>query len=115
MARHTLFLLNPWSEGEGKGPYYCPDCGVVEGFFHYSPEIREKIDIKYVDFPRPRDAVVALLGTENQSCPVLVLDETATPPQGAKQSLTTGRKFIDNGREICEFLAATFGGVHPHP
>ena len=114
MPKHTLFLLTPWMEGE-KGPYYCPDCGVVEGFFHYSPEVREKIEIIHVDFPRPRNAIVQMLGTENQNSPTLVLAENTPPPESAVQSMSTGRWFIGNGRDICEFLGQTFNAVRPHP
>ncbi|MFH1215477.1 MAG: DUF3088 domain-containing protein [Pseudomonadota bacterium] len=113
-TKHILFTLNPWFEN-GKGPYYCPDCAVVEGFLHYSPEIRAEIEIISVDFPRPREEIVKLLGQENQSCPVLVLADETGLPEGGKQSLSTGRKFINNGLAICNFLADTFNGVMPHP
>ena len=60
MEKHTLFMLTPWMEEEA-GPFYCPDCGVVEGFFYYSPKVREVIDIVHVDFPRPRNQIVEML------------------------------------------------------
>ncbi len=106
-------MLTPWKEDE-KGPYYCPDCGVVEGFFHYSPDIKEQIKIVHVDFKKPRAQVIGLLGEENQSCPVLVFDTSDTAPEQAKKSMTTGKAFIDDAMEICKFLAASYGGVIPH-
>jgi hypothetical protein len=115
MGKHILFQLNPWFDNDGKGPFYCPDCGVVEGFFHYSPGVRNKIDIQHIDFQRPRQAVVAALGQENQGCPVLVLDPASSLPPTAKKSMTTGRSFLDDPKEICDFLAQTFKGVRPHP
>ncbi len=115
MAKHTLFTLNPWFEKDGKGPYYCPDCGVLEGFLVYSPEIRKEIEIVYVDFPRPRDVIVKELGMENQGCPVLVLAENTETVEGARQSLSTGRQFISNGIAICNFLGDEYNGVKPHP
>jgi glutathione S-transferase len=33
-----------------------------------------ELEVKYVNFARPRPALVDLLGEENQSCPVLVLE-----------------------------------------
>ncbi|MGV1100668.1 DUF3088 domain-containing protein [Thiovibrio sp. JS02] len=114
MAKHTLFTLTPWIE-DGRGPYYCPDCAVVEGFLHYSPQIREKIVIVQVNFPRPRPEIVELLGADNQSCPVLVLAEEAGMTPGAKTSFATGRKFINNGLAICNFLAEAYNGIKPHP
>lgn len=113
MAKYTLFSLKPWMEGD-RGPYYCPDCGVVEGFFHYNPQVRQLIEVREVNFERPRPEVVELLGCENQSCPVLVLDEDAEIPESAKKSVSSGRAFIDDGREICDYLARVFHCVQPH-
>ena len=115
MAKHILFTLSPWVEADGRGPYYCPDCAAVEGFLHYSPHIRDQIEIKHVDFPRPRKEIVALLGEENQSCPVLVLAEEAGMVPQALKSKTTGRQFINDPRAICNFLAEAYNGIKPHP
>lgn len=115
MARHTLYTLTPWFEEDGRGPYYCPDCAAVEGFLHYSPEIRTRIEIVEVNFPRPRQQITELLGAENQSCPVLVLAVEAEIPPGAKRSLTTGRAFINEAPAICNFLAEAYNGIKPHP
>ena len=73
-----LFLLSPnFTDGardsEGKR-YYCPSCAFLEGVLHYCPELREKLDIRYIDFPRPRREIIALVGDANQGCPNLVLD-----------------------------------------
>jgi hypothetical protein len=115
MGKHALFMLNPWVEADGQGPYYCPDCGVVEGFLAYSPEIRNQIDIILVDFPRPRNEIVKHLGLENQDSPVLILAEETQLPEAARQSLSTGKKFINDAIQICNFLAETYNGVKPHP
>lgn len=115
MGKHRLFMLNPWVEEDGQGPYYCPDCGVVEGFLTYSPGIRDEIEIIAVDFPRPRPEIVKDLGLENQDSPVLVLDEAAQAPEGARQSLSTGKMFIDDAIQICNFLGEQFNAVKPHP
>ncbi len=114
MAKDILFMLNPWLAEDGSGPYYCPDCGVVEGFLFYSPEIRTEIEIITVEFPRPRNQIVELLGLENQSSPVLVLADAARVPEGARQSLTTGKWFIDDAVLICNYLAERYDGIAPH-
>ncbi|MEH0021251.1 MAG: DUF3088 family protein [Desulfobacter sp.] len=114
MKKHRLYMLTPWSE-DGQGPYYCPACGVVEGFFVYSPAARVDIEIVHVDFQRPRPAVVKALGQENQECPVLVLADGCAAPETAKKSLSTGAVFIDDALDICNFLGQTYGGVLPHP
>lgn len=114
MAKDILFMLDPWLDEDGSGPYYCPDCGVVEGFLFYSPGIRTELEIIPVEFPRPRAQIVALLGLENQSSPVLVLDDAAPVPEGARQSLTTGTWFIDDAQLICTYLAERYNGIMPH-
>lgn len=115
MKKPSLYMLNPWYDAPDDGPYYCPDCGIVEGFFFYNPAIREKVDIIHVDFPRPRPDIIAQLGEENQGSPVLVLPEPQAAGGQIKQSLSTGRSFIDDPIAICNYLADLFGGVLPHP
>lgn len=114
--RHTLYTLIPWKEGED-GPFYCPACAEVEGFLYYSPRIREEIEIVALEFPRPREKLCQQLGQENQDCPVLVLNGETAAVRGVtiRQSLSTGKKFINDPREICVFLAETCGGIKPHP
>ncbi len=114
MEKHQLFMLTPWKEGD-KGLYYCPDCGVVEGFFAYTPEARQVIEIIHVDYPRPRPGIVNALGAENQGSPVLVLAQGSELPSGVKKSMSTGRSFIDDPVGICNFLGRVVGGVLPHP
>lgn len=55
--------------------YFCPDCVMIEGLLSYYPRLTEELDVKYVNFARPRTVLVDLLGEENQSCPVLVLED----------------------------------------
>ncbi|MCG8565557.1 MAG: DUF3088 domain-containing protein [Desulfobacterales bacterium] len=115
MTKHKLYMLNPWKT-DGEGPYYCPDCGVVEGFFAYSPQARELVESIAVDYPRPRPAIVEALGSENQSSPVLVLaPETEEIPPSAQRSMSTGAWFIDDAIEICNYLGQCCNGVLPHP
>lgn len=108
-------MLSPWKEADGQGPFYCPDCGVVEGFLAYSPGVRKAIEIIHVDFQRPRPRVVDQLGPENQGCPVLILAEGTKMPETAKKSFSTGRYFMDNALGICDFLGKTLDGIRPHP
>jgi hypothetical protein len=115
MGKHVLYMLNPWTKADGQGPFYCPDCGVVEGFLAYSPEVRSGIEIIHVAYQRPRSLVVEALGEENQGSPVLVLADGTDLPEGAKKSFSTGRYFIDDAIGICDFLGEIFNAVRPHP
>ncbi|NOX35017.1 MAG: DUF3088 domain-containing protein [Deltaproteobacteria bacterium] len=115
MEKPTLFMLNPWLDDGGIGPFYCPDCGVIEGFLAYNPDIKDQLEIMPVDFKRPRQKIIESLGEENQGSPVLVLEDVVPVPEGAKKSLSTGKTFIDDPVLICEYLGHRFEGVKPHP
>jgi hypothetical protein len=114
MAKPTLFLLKPGFHEDKGGPFFCPDCAAVEGFLRYAPEAERQLDVHRIDFPRPRKDIVALIGAENQSCPVLVFEEGVSIPAEAKRSLETGKAFISGSLAICEFLGRSFGVARPH-
>ncbi len=115
MVKPILFMLTPWTEANSQGPFYCPDCALVEGFFYYSPKVKDRLEIISVDYPRPRKKVVECLGEENQSCPVLVLEDGTKLPEGAKKSFSTGKVFIDDPNLICKYLGERFSVFLPHP
>ena len=115
MEKPRLYMLNPWVEADDQGPFYCPDCGVVEGFLAYSPEVKKNIEIIHVDFQRPRPLIIEAVGSENQGSPVLVLTDGFDLPEIAKKSFSTGLYFIDDALGICNFLGKTFNAVRPHP
>lgn len=73
-----LFLLKAdfqdANRADGK-KYFCPECSPIEGLLSYYPRLRSELEVQYLDFSRPRPALVDLLGEENQSCPVLVLED----------------------------------------
>lgn len=73
-----LFLLKADFQDVNRNPeakYFCPECSPIEGLLSYYPRLRDELEVVYVDFARPRKALVDLLGEENQSCPVLVLED----------------------------------------
>ncbi len=114
MEKSILYMLTPWVEDNNQGPFYCPDCAIVEGYFFYAPEAKDQIEIRAVNFAKPRKELVAVLGEENQSSPVLVLRDEAKPPEYAKKSLTTGKSFIDDPKMICEYLSKVYNTAKPH-
>ncbi len=81
----------------------------------FAPEVERRIEVRRIDFPRPRREIAELLGTENQGCPVLVLERGAAAPPEARTSRETGRAFLNDTTSICDFLGRTFGVVRPHP
>ncbi len=48
------------------------DCAPIEGLLACYPGLREHLDIRYVNFARPRQAMVDLVGEAHQGCPTLL-------------------------------------------
>lgn len=73
-----LFLLKAdfqdKNRADGKN-YFCPECSPIEGLLSYYPRLRTELEVDYLDFTRPRQVLIDLVGEENQSCPVLVLED----------------------------------------
>lgn len=73
-----LFLLKPDFQDINRNAdvkYFCPPCALIEGVLSFYPQLRNQLEVTYVDFVRPRPAIIALIGEANQSCPVLVLED----------------------------------------
>lgn len=108
-----LFLVNPgWTDDLG-GPWYCPAGAVIEGVLAFHPHLKTQLDITRLDFPRPRQPVIDLVGEDHQSCPILVLDGAFDWPE-AQTSAATGRRFLQD-EAIIPYLAARYGIGLPHP
>lgn len=116
MAKDRLFLLRPGFEDPaldsgGKG-WVCPACSMVEGFLAAFPAVREALDITYYPFPRPRQAIVDLVGEDHQGMPLLILGE---PEEGPEILQTNGLGFISAEKAILRHLARKHGVAAPHP
>lgn len=115
MAKDKLFLLKPGFPDNGEGPFYCPGCAEVEGLLGYHHLLRQQLEITYVDFPRPRPAIVELIGEANQSAPVLVLAEKPGElPPGVPVQEYQGRYFVAEAKEIGYYLAHKYGTARSH-
>ena len=115
MTRDILFLLkHGFPDGDG-APYYCPECAEVNGVLHYYPHLRHLVDVRYVDYPRPRAEVVELVGADNQGCPVLVI---GAPARAALPGVTVGShaglSFVSGARDIGNYLSLAYGVGRPH-
>ena len=71
--KDQLYLLRPGFKNAGMGPLYCSDSAPVEGVLSFFPQLRQLVDIHYLEFPRPREPLVQALGEQYQSLPVLIL------------------------------------------
>lgn len=115
-----LFLLKPnFSDDKLETPdklYYCPYCAAIEGVLYHYPFLREKLEITYVNFQRPRLPILELLGEDNQGCPVVVLDQS----KHAKHEYpfikeANGQLFISSWINIMNYLADNYKLSYPHP
>ena len=114
MGKHKLFLLKPGFYDGEEGPFFCPHSAALEGLLTYVPEIHTKVDVKRIDFARPRQEIIDLLGEENQFTPVLIVDEDSKSEPKAQLSATTGRSFFLGEIEISKFLHRDLGIIKPH-
>jgi hypothetical protein len=114
-VKDTLFLLKPGFE-DGPGRFFCTDCATVEGMLSFYPGLREKVNVVYVGYKRPRGQVVELLGPDHQSAPCLVLHDGnhAKVPEALQPGESLGRKFLDDAAGICHYLASVHGADPPH-
>jgi hypothetical protein len=116
MVKDKLFLLKPDFMDAEEGPFYCPESAPIEGVLSYYPQLREQIEVHYLDFARPRQAIIAEIGVENQGMPVVVLSAKRSIPAGDFEAReANGRHFITGDREICAYLSQAYdiGIAHP--
>jgi hypothetical protein len=113
--KDQLYLLKPDFMDQGTGPFFCPGCAQVEGMLSFYPVLREKIEVHYIDFQRPRQEIISLIGEENQGAPKLILGENnRVIPEGVNIATANSRTFIGGGSEICKYLASAYGVGTPH-
>ncbi|MFN9343791.1 MAG: DUF3088 family protein, partial [Planctomycetota bacterium] len=114
-----LFLLTPGFTDAARDSngttYYCPDCAFLEGVLHYHPELRERLDIRYIGFEKPRGEIVKLVGEARQGCPNLVLDPNHHGAPAAQRFHRAGdRLHSDDTRVIVDYLAEQYGVTVAH-
>ncbi|HTO62249.1 MAG TPA: DUF3088 domain-containing protein [Bradyrhizobium sp.] len=115
MARDTLFLLKPDFEDPAYPGrrFYCWHCALIEGVLASFPKLADRIDVERIAWPRPRQAVIALIGEQNQSLPLLVLAPDANSVH--QTGTQNGRAFIADKDGILAALSERHGFPDPHP
>ena len=115
-----LFLLKPdfidvKIDNEGK-LYYCPQCAMIAGIIKYYPQLETVLEINYVDFKRPREIIIDLIGEENQSCPVLIIKNSQEQNDDISYFHSYGDKlFVNSTDSIIKYLSEKYGIGIPHP
>ena len=112
----TLFLLTPGFPDEALPGrhFYCEHCALIEGVLASFPDLGNDIEVRRVAFPRPRKDVVALVGEEHQSLPLLILSDGG-PADGLATRVYGARRFISDKDEILRALSLRHGFPEPHP
>ena len=87
---------------------------VVLAFY---PRLRSLLDVQYVAFPRPRAAVIAAIGAENQGLPSLVIGSDPAADKalaGLDVREAQGRRFLQSPGDIGRYLSRRHGIGEPH-
>lgn len=109
--KDKLYLLQPGFKASPEGDaLYCADSAPVEGVLSFFPELRERLDVEYLPFPRPRRTLVESLGEAHQSLPVLIIGGDGALGSNAPAPKTVaGKRFFDDEKLIRQYLSAQYG------
>jgi len=113
--RDKLILLHPgFLDPQYPGQtFYCWHCALLEGVLGSFPDLAGRLEVLRVGWARPRREVVALVGEENQSLPLLLLAPGATSRwQTGRHG---GRALIADKDGILAALSERHGFPRPHP
>lgn len=115
MQRDTLFLLQPdFTDPAYPGQrFYCWHCALLEGVLASFPRHVSELDVVRVGWPRPRQAVIDVLGEAHQSLPVLILADDAPDVAAIRRSGSV--RFLDDKDAILHALTVRYGIPSPHP
>lgn len=117
MPRTLLFLLkSEFSDPDhGCTPFFCPQCLAIEGLLAMFPKVRQNLEVRHVDFARPRGALEGFVG-DDQSCPQIVLPngDDAFSSKLSEQGLGEVRR-IKEPKAVQDYLIVRFGLPNPHP
>ena len=108
--KDQLFILKPGYFKDDRGPLFCCDAAPIEGQLSFYPQLRQWIDVIYIDAQRPRRALVERLGQDNQESPVLLI----APGHALKDSRVAyqtygAQRFINDPTEISKYLSTQYG------
>jgi hypothetical protein len=111
-----LYLLdNEFSDAEEPGRhFYCRDCMLLNGLLAAFPQKAERLEVIRVAHSRPRERVIAAVGQDNQSLPLLVLGSDGLPPAAEAQE-HDGVLFINDFLPLLDALHVRHGFPEAHP
>lgn len=115
MPKDTLYLLNMGFSDDlyPQARFFCPDCTLLEGLLANNPQQASAIDVVYVDFAKPRHALIARVGEQNQSLPLLILSAGSSSEH--QSGVYNGRSYITDLKGITAAMAERHGFPVKHP
>ena len=115
VKKDRLFLLQPdFEDPEYPGKrFYCSHCALIEGVIRSFPLLTHHVDVERVNWRFPRSKVIAVMGKENQTLPLLVLAEGSDTIH--KDGIYEGLSFVTNPSNILAVLSERHGIPFPHP
>ena len=115
MTRDKLFLVRPdFADAAYPGHrFYCWHCALIEGLIASFSDLLTKIDVERIDWPKPRRAIIDLVGEESQSVPLLILARDA--PKDIVANTYRGTRFVNDKDAILALLHRRHGIPEPHP
>lgn len=109
-TKDRLYLLRSGFMKGDAGPFYCNDSAPVEGMLSFFPQLRQLLDVRYLEFARPRIALIEELGPEHQSLPALVVGPGHTLKLGTPEPQSAnGRRFYIDEHKIRDYLSIQHG------
>ena len=115
-VRLILYLYKRDFIDHGDQHYFCPFCLRVEGLMAMFPEIRHNVEVRYVDYEKPRGKLPVLVGEQQQSCPQLLLPEGDDDISGQYSiKASTGMLHIEKTDQIIDYFINRFNLPKIHP
>ncbi|KLD71101.1 DUF3088 domain-containing protein [Xanthomonas hyacinthi] len=114
-AKPILFLLEQeFEDPQHRGQrFFCPHSLLLEGALVSVAGLRERLEVRHVRFPRPRQEVIGVIGEGDQSLPKLVL------PAELRSAHASGehgaRQYVSGTDRILATLGELYGIPQPHP
>ena len=111
----TLFILsNPFKDEKiSDEDFFCWQCLLLEGVVAKFPEKLKALVIERVEFPRPRQSVISLVGPDNQSLPTLVLGDDVLV--GYETGVFGETRFVKGKDDILNALTEIYNIPRVHP
>ena len=115
MVKDRLYLLdNEFPDPDLPGrTFYCRDCITLHGLLAAFPDCGEALEVIRIPYPRPREAVIEILGVEHQWLPVLVFAPEA--PVELADAEHGGVHFVTDMKRLLHALHVRHGFPEAHP